>query len=257
MGTNKQETRRAATLEEYSPWPHVRLAETDRLETFSDSVLSITMTLLVFEIVRPEYASGQLLEKLVAQWASYIGFLASFCYAGVIWLNHRAVFARVRYCDRSLHLANLFLLLTSALIPFPTAILSTAIQSGNEFDAKVAVTLYAAIAGTMCLSWLVVFHVLSIHPYLLEDGVNPDFFPKERFRATLGVILYAIAGAAGCLSTPKVALLIFLALPVFYGITSEGLTETRIRLQFGKAHRGALAKSGVLAKSSHEALRTE
>jgi uncharacterized membrane protein len=45
-------------------------------------------------------------------------FLASFCYAGVIWLNHRAVFARVRYCDRSLHLANLFLLLTSALIPF-------------------------------------------------------------------------------------------------------------------------------------------
>jgi hypothetical protein len=57
---------------------------------------------------------GQLLEKLTAQWASYIAFLASFCYAGVIWLNHRAVFARVRYCDRSLHLANLFLLLTIA-----------------------------------------------------------------------------------------------------------------------------------------------
>jgi uncharacterized membrane protein len=169
----------------------------------------------------------------------------------VIWLNHRAVFARVRYCDRSLHLANLFLLLTSALIPFPTAILSTAIQSGNEFDARVAVTLYAAIAGTMCLSWLVVFHVLSIHPYLVEDGVEPDFFPKERLRATLGIILYAVAGVAGWLSTPKVALLIFLALPVFYGITSEGLTETRIRLQFGKAHRGALAKS------SREGLRTE
>lgn len=104
MGTSKQESRRAATLEEHSPWPHVRLAETDRLETFSDSVLSITMTLLVLEIVRPEYASGQLLEKLAAQWASYIAFFASFCYAGVIWLNHRAVFARVRYCDRSLHL---------------------------------------------------------------------------------------------------------------------------------------------------------
>ena len=137
-----------------------------------------------------------MLEKLTAQWAGYIAFLASFCYAGVIWLNHRAVFARVRYCDRSLHLANLFLLLTSALIPFPTAILSAAIQSGNEFDAKVAVTLYAAIAG-------------------------------------------------------KLALLIFLALPVFYGITSEGLTETRLRLQFGKAHRHAFAKA------DHEGLRTE
>jgi uncharacterized membrane protein len=181
---------------------------------------------------------------LAAQWASYIAFLASFCYAGVIWLNHRAVFARVRYCDRTLHLGNLFLLLTSALIPFPTAVLSAAIQSGNEFDAKVAVALYAIIAGAMCLSWLVVFHVLSIHPYLVENGVDPDFFPKERFRATLGIILYAIAGVAGWVSTPKVALLIFLALPVFYGVTSEGLTETRIRLQFGKARRRALPRNG-------------
>jgi uncharacterized membrane protein len=229
----------------------VRLAETDRLETFSDSVLSITITLLVLEIVRPDHASGQLLEKLAAQWASYIAFLASFCYVGVIWLNHRAVFARVRYCDRSLHLANLFLLLTSALIPFPTAILSAAIQRGSEFDARVAVALYAAVAGAMCLSWLVVFHVLSMRPYLLEDGVNPDFFPKERFRATLGVISYAIAGVAGWLSTPKVALLIFLALPAFYGITSEGLTETRIRLQFRRTRRGASAKNG------HEGLRAE
>jgi len=200
MNTTKQETRRAAKPQQGSPWPHVRLSETDRLETFSDSVLSITITLLVAEI-RPEYASGQLLEKLTAQWASYIAFLASFCYAGVIWLNHRAVFARVRYCDRSLHLANLFLLLTSALIPLPTAILSAAIQSGNEFDARVAVTLYAGIAGSMCLAWLVVFHVLSVHPYLVEEDVDPDFFcqkdqhgqfrcPKERFRAALGVVLY-------------------------------------------------------------------
>jgi uncharacterized membrane protein len=42
------------------------------------------MTLLVAEIVRPDHASGQLLEKLAAQWASYIAFLASFCYAAVI-----------------------------------------------------------------------------------------------------------------------------------------------------------------------------
>jgi uncharacterized membrane protein len=252
MSTTKQETRRSAKPLEGSPWPHVRLAETDRLETFSDSVLSITLTLLVAEIVRPQHASGQLLERLTEQWASYIAFLASFWYAGVIWLNHRAVFARVRYCDRSLHLANLFLLLTSALIPFPTAVLSTAIQIGNQFDAKVAVALYAAIAGAMCLAWLVVFHVLSVHPYLVEDGVDPDFFPKERYRATLGVVLYTIAGVAGWLSTPKVALLIFLALPVFYGVTSEGLTETRIRLQFRRTRRGTAAKSGALANTSHE-----
>jgi hypothetical protein len=44
-------------------------------------VLSITITLPVAKIVRPEPA--QLLERLAAQWASYIAFLASFCYAGM------------------------------------------------------------------------------------------------------------------------------------------------------------------------------
>jgi Endosomal/lysosomal potassium channel TMEM175 len=58
MTATQQETRRPAKLQQDSPWPHVRLSETDRLETFSDSVLSITITLLVAEIVRPEYASG-------------------------------------------------------------------------------------------------------------------------------------------------------------------------------------------------------
>jgi uncharacterized membrane protein len=250
MRATKQETRRAAEHQKDPPWPQVRLSETDRLEAFSDGVFSITITLLVAEIVRPEYASGHLLEKLAAQWASYIAFLASFCYAGVIWLNHRAVFARVRYCDRSLHLGNLFLLLTSGLIPFPTAVLSVAIQSGNEFDARVAVTLYAGIAGSMCLAWLVVFHVLSVHPHLVEEDVDPDFFPKERFRAVLGVVFYAIAGLVGWLSTPKLAMLIFLALPVFYGITSEGLTETRMRL-LGRTHRDVVAKAG------HDGMRAE
>jgi hypothetical protein len=45
MSTTKQETRRAAKPQQDSPWPHVRLSETDRLETFSDSVLSITKDL--------------------------------------------------------------------------------------------------------------------------------------------------------------------------------------------------------------------
>jgi hypothetical protein len=57
MRTTKQETRRAARPQQDLLWPHVRLSETDRLETFSDSVLSITITLQVAEIVRPKYAS--------------------------------------------------------------------------------------------------------------------------------------------------------------------------------------------------------
>jgi uncharacterized membrane protein len=209
---------------------NIRLSDPDRLETFSDGVLSITITLLVFDIVRPEYEPGHLLEKLQAQWPNYIAFLASFSYVGIIWLNHRAVFSRVRYCSRSLHLANLLLLLTSALIPFPTALLSTALQHEGPADASVAIVLYAAIGCLMCLSWLLLFHVLSINPHLIEPHIERTFFPRERHRALVGVALYILGGITGWVLSPMLALICFLGLPIFYGITSEGLVETRIAL---------------------------
>jgi hypothetical protein len=43
-------------------------------------------------------------------------------------------------------------------------------------------------------------------------------------------VLYALAGIAGWLYSPTLALVIFLALPAFYGVTSEGLIETRAGL---------------------------
>lgn len=223
------------------PLENIRLSDTDRLEAFSDGVFAITITLLVFDVVRPEYEPGRLWERLLAQWPNYVAFLASFSYVGIIWLNHRAVFSRVRLCDRSLHLANLFLLLTSGLIPFPTALLSTALQRGNAMDAIVAVEIYAAIGGSMCLAWLALFHILAIRPYLQEDYVEAAYFPQERHRALLGVALYGVAGAIGWAYSPRLALLIFLALPVFYGITSEGLTETRIGLRLRRRSRTTLS----------------
>jgi uncharacterized membrane protein len=209
---------------------NIRLSDPDRLETFSDGVLAITITLLVFDIMRPEYEPGHLLEKLQAQWPNYVAFLASFSYVGIIWLNHRAVFSRVRYCSRSLHLANLLLLLTSALIPFPTALLSTALQHGGLTDAAVTIVLYAAIGCLMCLSWLFLFHVLSINPHLLEAHVERSFFPRERHRALFGVALYMLGGITGWALSPMLALICFLGLTIFYGITSEGLVETRVNL---------------------------
>jgi uncharacterized membrane protein len=225
-----QDSQTGAGAQAGVPLENVRLSDTDRLESFSDGVFAITITLLVFDIIRPDYEPGRLAEKLLAQWPNYIAFLASFLYVGIIWLNHRAVFSRVRLCDRSLHLANLFLLLTSGLIPFPTALLSTALQHGDARDAIVAVEIYAAIGSSMCLAWLALFHTLAIRPYLQEDYVEWSYFPQERHRAVLGVALYTVAGVIGWAYSAKLALLIFLVLPLFYATTSEGLTETRIGL---------------------------
>lgn len=83
--------------------------------------------------------------------------------------------------------------------------------------------LYALVGALLCVSWLAFFHYLGRHPELLEEDVHEEFFPRERTRALAGVALYVAAGALGYLVAPWVALVIFLALPIFYGITSEGL----------------------------------
>jgi hypothetical protein len=73
--------------------------------------------------------------------------------------------------------------------------------------------------------------------HLQKDYVEPAYFPEERNRALLGVALYAFAGAIGWAYSPRVALVIYMTLPVFYGITSEGQTQTRIVLLLWRRSR--------------------
>jgi hypothetical protein len=68
-----EKTRNLGSDQNFSP-PDIRLSDADRLEAFSDGVFSITITLLVFDIVRPQYQAGYLFEKLLAQWPNYIAF---------------------------------------------------------------------------------------------------------------------------------------------------------------------------------------
>ena len=62
-----------------------------------------------------------------------------------------------------------------------------------------------------------------------KEHVGERFFARETLRAWAGVVLYAVAGAIGYLVTPTVALAIFVALPVFYGVTTHGLDGLRLR----------------------------
>lgn len=207
------------------PEKRYKLLDTNRLEAFSDGILTITITLLVFQLTLPPHAPGQLLPTLLGQWPTYIAFLGSFLYVGVIWLNHKSVFARVRRADRALHVANLFVLLTTALIPFPTVVLAATLQEDNVVDQQTAVALYAIIAGFMTVSWLVLFHYLHSRSHLLEPDVDPAFFRAERLRAWVGITSYAVTGVVGWAFAPWTALAVFVGLPIFYGLTSQGLEE--------------------------------
>ncbi|MDB6124050.1 MAG: putative integral rane protein [Pedosphaera sp.] len=203
------------------------LADTGRAQAFSDGVFAIVITLLVLDLRPPEGKPGQLLYGLLQQWPIYLAYLTSYVYVAVVWTNHKSAFRRIRFIDRGLHWANFGVLFTTALLPFPTAVVAKAMQHGNAVDIRVAVAFYAFIGAQLCLSWWVFFHYLHHHPELIKEVVEDEYFAFERKRALLGVVLYIAAGVIGYLVFPLMAMGIFLFLPVFYGITSEGwLTMT-------------------------------
>lgn len=207
----------------HEPKDPARLAQTGRTEAFSDGVFAIVITLLVLDVRAPDSAPSGLLGDLLAQWPAYLGYLTSFLYVGVIWLNHHALFNRIQRIDKRLNLTNLVLLLTTAFLPFPTSVLARATQDGDPRNISVAVALYALVAGLMCVSWLLIFSYLTRHPDLLA-GVDQAFFVRERLRAWAGMAGYALAGVLGFVTPVAVPLIVLLALPVFYFLTSHGLT---------------------------------
>ncbi|WP_371483690.1 TMEM175 family protein [Kitasatospora sp. NBC_00315] len=199
-------------------------SETARAEAFSDGVFAIAVTILVLGLTDPPHRPGGLGRALLRQWPAYLGYLASFSYVAVIWLNHHQAFVRIRATDRGLHAANLLLLFTTAALAFPTLVLSEALQSDvSGPDARVAVALYAGIAAAMCGSWIVLYRHLARHPELLDQAVEPTYVAHGRLRSWAGAVAYLVAGAVGVLVSPIIALTVFIALPVFYFVTSEGL----------------------------------
>ncbi|POX57562.1 DUF1211 domain-containing protein [Streptomyces sp. Ru62] len=203
-------------------------SDTTRAEAFSDGVLAIAVTLLALGLADPPHRPGGLGHALLAQWPAYLGYLASFGYVSVIWLNHHQAFVRVRVMDRGLHAANLLLLFSTAALSFPTAVVADALQADPDgSDARVAVALYAGLAAVMCLSWVAFYHQLARHPELLTPEVESAYVRHGRLRSWAGALAYGAAGLLGVLVAPLAAVAVFVVLPVFYFITSDGFPEGR------------------------------
>lgn len=196
------------------------LAETTRLEAFSDGVFAIVLPLLILDLRAPS-GDGPLLDRLVHQWPSYVAYLASFAFVAVVWVNHHSTFTRIRQVDSGLMWRNILLLLVTSIFPFPTAVLGETFQHGTRDDQTVALALYAAVGAVNALTWWLLFHHVEKHPELIAQGVGVTYFREGRTRALVGIVSYLVAiGVA--LVEPWAALALNAVLPIFYGVTSGG-----------------------------------
>ncbi|MFI8454447.1 TMEM175 family protein [Kitasatospora sp. NPDC085464] len=190
---------------------------TARLEAFSDGVFAIAITLLVLDlnVPEPDGLHGQSLAGALShQWPSYFAYLVSFLVIGIIWINHHAMCALARRVDRRTLFANLFLLLTVSVIPFPTRLLATYLTA-EDTDAHTAAAVYAATMVAMGLAFTLLFLSFTRDARALRTPVPRADVNAAMRRFSLGGLAYLATVGIAYLS-PVAMLATHAVLAVYY-----------------------------------------
>ncbi|HZU14186.1 MAG TPA: TMEM175 family protein [Chloroflexota bacterium] len=183
-----------------------------RTEAFSDGVFAVAITLLIFNVQVPPGGTS-LRTALVAMWPSYVSYIVSFATIGIIWVNHHAVFRAVRRVDRPYLYLNLFLLMTVAFIPFPTALLGRALQAGH--DANLAAAVYGMTMTLMSIGFSMLWAYMGFHPDLLSEALTSQQIRASWPRFSSGVLIYLGATALAFVSA-VVSLIAYAAVALYY-----------------------------------------
>lgn len=194
---------------------------TSRLQSFSDGVFAIAITLLVLDIKVPENAGNHLVHDLADQWPSYLAYVVSFMVIGIIWMNHHAVVDHLREADRPLLGFNLFLLLWIGLIPWPTRLLAEYMLEGGAAE-RVAALIYASTMTMMGVAFGLLWSYASRGRRLLSSDMSDTEIARRTRRFTIGAPIYA-ASIVVALFSAAACLMIIAALAVYYAVPQGGM----------------------------------
>jgi len=175
-----------------------------RAEAFSDGVFAVAATLLVFNLVDPKAGSG-LAGQLISGWHSYAAYAISFSTIVVIWVNHHAVTDSIERFDRRLLFINGLLLMTVAVVPFPTGLLAHYLQAGH--DQTTAAVAYGLTMTTMGIA----FSGFNLYARRFRRAM----VPLDWLAFSTGLLLWPIATLAAFVSV-GVALALYAFIVLFY-----------------------------------------
>jgi uncharacterized membrane protein len=192
---------------------------TTRVETFSDGVFAIVITLLILEIKVPAgVAPAQLTVALMALLPKFLVFILSFIIIGVYWVAHHNMMHYVEKVDRAALWLNILTLLCVAIIPFPTALL-------GEYPMETTpVVFYGATLAMVNLSGLL-FWWYATDPRLYTKSVLTVRARKVVAMVHGAPILLYLLGIVLAFYSVAVALVIYIAVPLFFILPNPWLTR--------------------------------
>ena len=203
-----------------------------RLESFSDGVFAIAITLLALGVRLPESAPASneaLAGNLAGMLPSLLTYMFTFLVVGVFWVAHHRIFGLAKRLDATLMWVNIAYLMAVAIIPVPAAILarSPLFQS--------AILFYTGTLFVVSSLHFVFLAYIYRHPELREAHFTPELLATARRTASVGPCCY-LGAAISSYFAPALSFAFVLAALVFYIFFAN-----RVRLFRTEAARGEAA----------------
>jgi uncharacterized membrane protein len=185
---------------------------TARIETLTDGVFAIVMTILVFNFHTP-------LKEIVAQFGllhelgnlvpNLIGYVITFVILGVLWVGHHNQFFYIRRADRVLLWINIFFMMVVALLPFSAELLS---EYGQDRVSIIIYNLNLVLAEVLLfVHW---WYATRDH-HLLGQHIEPGVRMMVVRRILTPAVLYLVAIAVSLISV-QASIVIDVIVPIIY-----------------------------------------
>jgi len=169
--------------------------ETGRIESFSDGVFAVAITLLVFDLQVPHLPAGAISvtalgTALFKQWPAYLTFITSFATILIMWASQHGIFKLVSKSDTPFLFANGLLLFLVTVVPFPTSLVA---QYLTTPAAALACAVYAGVFVVINVAYNLLWWAASRHRRLLHAGVTPVQVKRRTRNILFGFPVYLLA----------------------------------------------------------------
>jgi uncharacterized membrane protein len=185
--------------------PKGQLTSRTRLETFSDGVIAISITLTVLSIQVPHGVPLPRVGSAIVDLIPDVGtYLLSFVVIGAFWMSHHFVLDRIERVDRRIMLLNLGFLGCISLVPLVTSLL-------NQYDVSISVMTYASVMTLAALSELAIW-LHAVRYGLVDDQVDHEERAARRARLLTVTAVFAASIPVALASTTAAELMWLLIL---------------------------------------------
>ncbi len=206
--------------------PYGRGYEKGRLQSLSDGVFSIVMTLLVLELISLEVtgagSAAELHHALLGLWPKVLSYAISFAVAGVFWVAQHADFHHLAHTDNRYLWINIFFLFWISLLPFSAALL------GEHHQYTVAVVIYGCNMILATLTLYAGWRYAALNHRLVKPDLSALVIRQAHRRLLLGLPIYLV-GIGIAFHSPHASYLVYVLVAILYVVA--GIIPGRLRIR--------------------------